>query len=154
MSKTAAAVSRGRMLRIGELAERTGFTAKTLRYYEEIGLLRPARRSESGYRLYGDDAVDRLRFVRRSRGLGLRLDEIRRILEISDEGRVPCEHVVAVVDRRLDDIAEQMARLTNLRRDLAGLRARLVNALETGAVSPGRACPCFEEEAMEAGGER
>jgi DNA-binding transcriptional MerR regulator len=137
------------MRRIGELAGLTGFPAKTLRYYEDIGLLSPVRRSESGYRLYDEGAVERLRFVRRSRGLGLRLDDIKRILEISDQGRAPCEHVIGVVDRQLEDISKQMAHLKALRRDLGGLRTRLVEALETGAVSPGGGCPCFEDTPAE-----
>ena len=133
------------LLRIGELAKQTGFSAKTLRYYEDIGLVRPAERSESGYRLYSDDVLERLRFVRRSRGLGLRLEDIRRILEISDEGRIPCEHVVGIVDRELAEALKQMARLRALRRDLTHLRARLIDAIETGSVGPGRTCPCFED---------
>jgi MerR family copper efflux transcriptional regulator len=139
-------VRRAHLFRIGALAKRTGFTTKTLRYYEQIGLVRPAERTESGYRLYGDDVLDRLRFVRRSRGLGLRLDDIKRILEISDEGRVPCEHVISVVDRELGELARQMARLRALRRDLTELRTRLVHAVEIGSVGPGRACPCFESD--------
>lgn len=139
------------MLRIGELAARSGFTAKTLRYYEDIGLLRPTDRSESGYRLYREDALDRLRFVRRSQGLGLRLDDIKQILDIADEGRVPCEHVVAIVDRELASVAKQMARLKALRGELAGLRARLIDALESGSVREGGACPCFEEEGRDTG---
>lgn len=134
------------LLRIGELAKRTGFSTKTLRYYEQIGLVRPVERSESGYRLYGLDVPDRLGFVRRSQGLGLRLDDIKRILEISDEGRVPCEHVIGVVDRELAEVSKQMARLKALRRDLTELRTRLTHALETGSVGPGRACPCFESD--------
>ena len=131
------------LLRIGELAKRTGFSTKTLRYYEQIGLVRPVERSESGYRLYGLDVPDRLGFVRRSQGLGLRLDDIKRILEISDEGRVPCEHVIGIVDRELAEISKQLARLRSLRRDLTELRTRLVQAVEAGSVGPGRACPCF-----------
>ncbi len=77
------------MLRIGQLAAKTGFTPKTLRCYEGLGLVRPDARSESGYRLYGDTALERLQFASRARSLGLRLDDIRRILEISDEGRLP-----------------------------------------------------------------
>ncbi len=140
------AVRREPLFRIGALAKRTGFTTKTLRYYEQIGLVRAAERTESGYRLYGEDVLDRLRFVRRSRGLGLRLDDIKRILEISDAGRVPCEHVIGVVDRELAEVSKQMARLRALRRDLTELRGRLVHALETGSVGPGRACPCFESD--------
>ncbi len=137
------------MLRIGELAAKTGFTPKTLRYYEDIGVVRPDGRSGSGYRLYSDGAVERLRFVRRARGLGLRLEDIGRILEISDEGRVPCEHAMAVVDRELGRIAEQMKRLRELTRGLRALRSKMAHALESGAASPGRACPCFEEESLE-----
>ncbi len=64
------------MLRIGQLAAKTDFTPKTLRYYEDIGLIRPDCRSESGYRLCGEAAIERLRFGRRAQGLGLRLDGI------------------------------------------------------------------------------
>lgn len=137
------------MLRIGELAASSGFTPKTIRYYEEIGLIRPDGRSGSGYRLYEDAAIDRLAFVRRARGLGLRLEDIARILEISDEGRVPCEHAMAVVDRELGRIADQTKRLREHARGLRALRSRMAHALESGAASPGRACPCFDEVNLE-----
>ncbi len=143
------ALKHKQLLRIGEIAKRTGFTTKTLRYYEEIGLVRPTGRSESGYRLYGDDVLGRLGFVRRSQGLGLRLNDIKRILEISDEGRAPCEHVIDVVDRELIEISNQMARLRTLRRELAQLRTRLVQAVESGSVAAGQACPCFEGETVD-----
>jgi DNA-binding transcriptional MerR regulator len=134
------------MLRIGQLAAEAGFTPKTLRYYEGLGLLSPDRRSESGYRLYSEAAVERLRFVSRARALGLRLEDIRHILEISDEGRVPCEHAVAVVDRELARIGQQMTRLREVRSGLQALRSRIHAALESGVAHPGKACPCFEEE--------
>jgi len=137
------------MLRIGQLANKTGFTPKTLRYYEDLGLVRPDGRSESGYRLYGDAAVERLRFVNRARALGLRLEDIRRILEISDEGRMPCEHVQAVVDRELDRIGTQMKSLEELRNGLVGLRFRMADALASGAARPGQQCPCFKEDISE-----
>jgi MerR family transcriptional regulator, Zn(II)-responsive regulator of zntA len=137
------------MLRIGQLASRTGFTPKTLRYYEDLGLVRPDGRSESGYRLYADAAVERLRFVNRARALGLRLEDIRRILEISDEGRNPCEHVQAVVDRELDRIAAQMKRLQEFRNGLLTLRSRMATAPASGTARPGQPCPCFQEDASE-----
>jgi len=133
------------MLRIGQLATRTGFTAKTLRYYEEAGLLRPDSRSESGYRLYNDAAIERLGFVRRVRGLGLRLNDIRHILEISDEGRMPCEHVMGVVDRELERVATQVERLLELRVGLLRLRSRMSEAMASGGLGPGQACPCFQD---------
>ena len=134
------------LLRIGQLARATGFTAKTLRYYEEVRLLQPAVRSESGYRLYGDESVSRLRFVRRAKGLGLALTDIRAILEISDEGRVPCEHVAAIIERDLHSIDTHLRRLRSLKRDLLALKARMSDALAAGAVTPGGGCPCFEDE--------
>jgi DNA-binding transcriptional MerR regulator len=133
------------MLRIGQLAKKTGFTPKTLRYYEQVGLLRPATRSDSGYRLYRDDAVERLGLVHRARGLGIRLADIQRILEISDEGRVPCEHVIAILDRELDRIEAEMQRLQELRGHLSALRARMAVTLESNAVRPGDTCPCFQD---------
>ncbi len=133
------------MLRIGQLAAATDFTPKTLRYYEDIGLIRPDCRSESGYRLYGDGAVERLRFVSRARTLGLRLEDIGRILDISDEGRVPCEHAVAVVDRELARVDQQMKRLREVRRGLETLQSRLSTALASGSARPGQTCPCFED---------
>jgi len=131
-------------LRIGELARATGFTDKTLRFYDEIGLLRPSGRTPAGYRQYDGSAAERLRFVRKAQGLGLKLDDIRAILEISDAGRIPCEHVLAVVDRELARVDSQLRRLRSLRRDLSDLRGNLADTLVSGAARPGR-CPCFEE---------
>ena len=136
---------RVRMLRIGQLATKTGFTPKTLRYYEDLGLVRPDGRSESGYRLYGDAAVERLRFVNRARALGLRLEDIRRILEISDEGRMPCEHVLDLVDRELQQVAAQMERLEELRIGLLKLRSKMADAVGWGPLRPGQTCPCFQD---------
>ena len=135
------------MLRIGPLAAKTGFTPKTLRYYEGIGVMRPDARSGPGYRLYRDAAIERLRFVRRARGLGLRLEDIARILEISDEGRVPCEHVMEVVDRELTRIAEQLEKLHQFRDGLLALRSRMTASLGSENTRPGEVCRCFRDDA-------
>lgn len=131
------------MRRIGQLATETGFTPKTLRYYEDVGLLRPDSRSRSGYRLYDDAAVERLRFVRRAQGVGLHLEDIRDILEISDEGRVPCEHLKMVVDRELNRIAEQLERLHQFRDGLLTLQSRMTASIGSANGGPGEVCPCF-----------
>ena len=136
------------MLRIGELAAATGFTPKTLRYYEDVGLIRPDRRSESGYRLYGEAAVGRLRFVHLAQGVGLRLEDIRQILEISDGGRPPCDHVMAIVDRDLDGISEQLERLHELRDGLLALRSRMTASGPKNGRA-GEVCPCFRDDATE-----
>ena len=139
----AVAAANGR-LRIGALARTTGVPPKTLRYYDELGLLRPAGRTPSGYRLYGDGAVDRLRFVRKAQRLGLSLTDIRSILNISDEGRIPCRHVAEIVDRELTHIDDQLRQLRSLRRDLVALRSRMTSAQMSGMAQDGQGCPCME----------
>jgi DNA-binding transcriptional MerR regulator len=80
-------------LKIGELAQRAGVTAKAIRFYERKGVLPPAKRAPTGYRLYGDDAVEMLCFVKQATGLGLTLAEIKDIIAIRRGGRPPCAHV-------------------------------------------------------------
>lgn len=110
-------------MRIGELAEATGMTTKTLRFYEEVGLLEQAPRTAAGYRQFDDDAVDRLDFVRRGRSAGLSLAEIRQIIEIRDAGAAPCQHVRDLLDSRLGALDRQIAELQELRATVTALRA-------------------------------
>jgi DNA-binding transcriptional MerR regulator len=72
------------MFTIGQIAERSGFSPTTLRYYDEVGLLTPAGRTEAGYRVYDEDAVERLAFIARSKQLGCTLDEITDLLAVWD----------------------------------------------------------------------
>ncbi len=109
-------------MRIGELAAVTGTTTKTLRFYEDSGLLPPAERTGGGYRDYGDDAVSRLDFIRRGRAAGLTLAQIREVLRIRDAGAAPCAHVYALLDDRLADLDQQIADLQALRETVAQLR--------------------------------
>ena len=130
-------------MRIGQLARAAGFSEKTLRYYDQIGLLRPTGRTASGYRIYSAAAIERLRFVRSAQDLGLSLSDIQSILEISDGGRVPCRHVLAVVERDLNKIDAELKRLRELRRELAGAKARIDEALMEGGIEPGQGCRCL-----------
>lgn len=109
-------------MRIGELAALTGTTTKTLRFYEDSGLLPPAERTASGYRDYGDDAISRMDFIRRGRAAGLTLAEIREVLEIRDTGTAPCRHVAELLDGRLTALDQQIADLQALRANVAHLR--------------------------------
>ena len=110
------------MMRIGELAQRAGTTAKTLRFYEKQGLLPPAERTPSGYRAYEPDAVNRIDFVHRGQAAGLTLAQIRQILDIRDSGGSPCEHVRDLLHTRLTEIEQQIALLTALHDSIAVLR--------------------------------
>lgn len=115
-------------MRIGELAAATGTTTKTLRFYEDSGLLPPAGRTPSGYRDYNDDALDRLDFIRRGRAAGLTLKQIREIIVIRDTGTAPCEHVRDLLDTRLADLHRQISDLQALRDSVAHLREDVANA--------------------------
>ncbi len=111
-------------MRISEVAARTGSTSKTIRYYEDRGLLPVAERTPAGYRVYGDDAIDRLGFIRSAQMVGLTLAEIRGIIEIRDNGGPPCSHVMTLVRRRADEIDEQIRGLRAMKRTLNELVAK------------------------------
>jgi DNA-binding transcriptional MerR regulator len=131
-------------LRIGELARATGHSAKTLRYYEEVGLLRSQARTPAGYRTYGADAIERLRLIRNAQDLGFSLEDARRILDAGDAGNDPCVHTLALVDRELEQLALQATRLRALRKDLLALRQRVSDGL--GKAAPhGGVCSCLTE---------
>lgn len=115
-------------MRIGELAHASGTTTKTLRFYEEQGLLPPADRTQSGYRDYTPDALARLDFIHRGQAAGLTLAQIKQILIIRDSGTPPCGHVSELLDVRLTDLDAQIAALVELRDTLADLRKEARNA--------------------------
>ncbi|MGH9001363.1 MAG: heavy metal-responsive transcriptional regulator [Acidimicrobiia bacterium] len=103
---------------VGEVARRAGVSPKAVRLYEARGILPPVERTESGYRTYSDDDVEVLNFVRRARALGLRLEEIRRILDLQRQGAQPCGTVVQLLQGHLREIDRTMADLRALRKDL------------------------------------
>ena len=139
-------------MKIGEIAEVTGLTVKSIRYYELLQLMPEAPRTESGYRLYGQDAVQRLLFIKKAKRLGLSLDEIRDILALHENQQAPCVHVMALLDRaavsyqavltKCDKVTEQgLARLVEeIERELAAHAAALPQVLPTSARS-GRGIP-------------
>jgi DNA-binding transcriptional MerR regulator len=111
-------------MRIGELAARSGVAARTIRYYEGIGLVLPPPRTDGGYRDYREEALGRLSFIRAAQSIGLSLGEIREILAFRDRGEVPCSHVASLIDRRAAELSERIAALERMRRDLERLSKR------------------------------
>jgi MerR family Zn(II)-responsive transcriptional regulator of zntA len=109
-------------VRIGELATASGTTAKTLRFYEDAGLLPAPERTAGGYRDYSPETLARLDFIRRSRTAGLTLAQIREVLDIRDAGAAPCQHVHDLLDTRLADLDRQITDLRALRETVALLR--------------------------------
>jgi DNA-binding transcriptional MerR regulator len=126
-------------MRIGQLAERTGVSAKTLRFYEEQGILPEPPRTSSGYRDYAPEVVDRVAFVRQAQTAGLTLAQIRQVLAVRDGGQAPCRHVTGFVDERLAHIDQRLAELAATRRHLLALRRR-VRRLEPSDCAPDEIC--------------
>lgn len=107
-------------LRIGEVAERAGVTVPTIRYYERIGLLRKAARSQSGYRRYPETIIEELSLVRKAQALGFSLEEIGSILTLGREGQQPCAHVLTLARNHLITLEERIRQMQRFRDVLAG----------------------------------
>ncbi|WP_406689472.1 MerR family transcriptional regulator [Saccharopolyspora sp. ID03-671] len=121
----------GERMQIGEVAERTGLSLRTIRYYEEVGLVVPSARSQGGFRLYTDPDVDRLELIKGMKPLGFQLDEMRDLLAILDP--TPDAPEIEEPQRRLAEFSEQAeqscqklrTRLALAERFAAMLRERL-----------------------------
>ena len=108
-------------MNIGQAAKTSGLTAKMLRYYERIGLLAPAGRTDSGYRQYGAEDLRVLAFVRRSRELGFSLEEIRQLLSLWQDRQRASADVKALAKRHIAELDQKIAELTRLRSTLGEL---------------------------------
>jgi DNA-binding transcriptional MerR regulator len=133
-------------LKIGQLARQVGVTAKAIRFYEAKRVLPRPTRGTNGYRLYGQDAVETLTFVKQAAGLGLTLAEIREIIAIRQGGAPPCAHV----RRLLQDKARELDRKL---RDLIDMRRQIRRSLAAwNRASQGRAAVCPHIEGRRAAG--
>jgi Cd(II)/Pb(II)-responsive transcriptional regulator len=110
-------------MKIGELAARADTQVETVRYYEREGLLPPAARSDSNYRLYGPAHAQRLAFIRQCRSLDMSLDEIRALLRFVDTPQADCQGVDSLIDAHIGHVAERIRELRQLQGALKELRA-------------------------------
>ena len=141
-------------MRIGNLAEVTGMTIETIRFYEREGPIPAARRAENNYCLYTATHVERLAFIRHCRNLDMTLDEIRTLMRLRDVPLQDCGEVRALLDAAIGHVTERIRELRMLEQDLKALRGRcstphviercgILNELDTAAaqspsVSPSR----------------
>ena len=123
---------------IGELGERCHVSAKTIRYYESIGVLDEPARTTSGYRDYGNQAVERLTFIRDAQATGLTLSEIASVLELKGAGQRSCAHTTELLERHLADIGAQIERLQQARTALTELAKRAKTLDPAGCTDPNR----------------
>lgn len=126
-------------MRIGETAAAAGMTAKTLRFYEDRGLLPAADRAPNGYRDYAQETVTRLEFIRRGRAAGLTLAQIGSILSVRDIGQAPCVHVRDLLAKQLRELDTQIAELTALRATVSEFHDAAA-AGDPAACDPERIC--------------
>ena len=107
-------------MQIREVEQSAGLPAKTIRYYEEIGLVRP-NRQDNGYRVYSMEDVHRLRFLQRARGLGFSIEDCRALLSLYDETGRESADVRAIAEAHLDEIDRKIRELKGMRQTLAHL---------------------------------
>jgi len=124
------------MLTIGAVARRAGIRNSAVRYYEARGLLRPAARLTNGYRIYDEQAVSLLNFVRRAQILGITLKEVRTLLDLSRRGQQPCEQVKELARYHLHDDDLKIRELKLLRKQLQMLLRRKSRQRRESAICP------------------
>lgn len=133
------------MLKIGDVARLSGIGIEALRFYEKSGLLDRPARTESGYRMYGRDVLERLAFIKQAQTLGFSLDEIRRIVADARAGQSPCDEVREIVRQRLEELDERMREMRRYRRELSETLAEW-DALGR---APGHICGLIEGARVE-----
>lgn len=126
---------------IGLVAKESGIPIKTIRYYEELGLLKASDRTEGGFRLFNCDVFARLNFIKRAQSLGLSLSEIKEFLDVHDQGELPCDHIEVKLKDKIAAINQQIKELQVLKLELEGL----LSGWETVPKTPEKTiCPIIE----------
>ncbi|MDA0267122.1 MAG: heavy metal-responsive transcriptional regulator [Cyanobacteria bacterium] len=128
------------LLRIGEVSTQTQLSVKTVRYYEDRGLIQASCRSSGGFRLFDPAVLARLHFIRRSQALGLSLQDIQDILTIADQGSRPCKNVRQKFEAKIEAIDHQITQLQQLR----GQLAELMDGADQTEQLEGSICPIIE----------
>ena len=133
------------LLKIGEVSTKSGLPVKTIRYYDEIGLLDPTvERSDSGYRLFQSQVIDRLAFIKRAQTLGLSLTEVKEILAVRDRGALPCETVKQQIQGKVEQLTHQIQQLETLRTELQSVLSHWQESPSAQLVDT-TICPNLEE---------
>lgn len=140
-------------LQIGQVATNLGLNPKTIRYYEDIGLLPEPKRTLSGYRQYSAPDVERIDFIRRARTLELSLDEIGEILSFRDQSEAPCPYVMHLVAAKIEQVERKIVDLRELRRELVDLHAEAATLSFETLASKGHLCHIIENRRLETNGE-
>lgn len=133
---------------IGIAAKELGINPKTIRYYEEIELIPPAQRNQTGYRVYNQDDIERIAFILRSRDLDFSLDDISEILALREDGEAPCLYVNDLVGHRLLDIDAKISSLKKLRGELVEIQKDAQALPRENIVNKDCFCHLIENQAL------
>lgn len=121
-------------VQIGELAKQLGITTRTIRYYEEIGLMGKSERLNGGTRTYTKDDILRLKFILKLKGLGISLKEIHELSDIFDFNEQDFQTItpklIEILDRHINMVDEKIANLSSLRQDIVTYRIRITEFLK------------------------
>lgn len=134
-------------MKIGELAEVTGLKIDTIRYYEGAGLLARHQRTESGYRIFTAEDVERIEFIKQAKRLGLSLTEIRDILSIQAVDQPTCVHVRGLLEAKVQEVEQALQELTEFRSYLRRLLERSVDLVDCRPEG-GRICSIIEQASV------
>jgi DNA-binding transcriptional MerR regulator len=134
-------------LKIGEVSKQSGIGIEALRFYEKQGLLNHATRTRSGYRLYSEEVLERLEFIKRAQVLGFSLAEIAHIIKEKESGKNPCSEVREIVRTRLEELDERIKEMRRYRKELATALAEWDKAQE----KEGEVCGLIEGTAISHG---
>lgn len=128
---------------IGTVAKVSGVPIKTIRYYEELGLLKASSRTEGGFRLFDEDVFSRLHFIKRAQSLGLSLSEIKDFLEIHDQGELPCDRIKISLQEKLQAIEEKIQELIQFKQELEQILSawKVADSTSTSVI-----CPIIEKD--------
>lgn len=107
------------MQNIGDVARSTGLKVPTIRFYEQEGLISPPARTESGRRVYSEEDVRRLAFIRHARALGFELDDVRAFLDLADHPERPCREADQIARKQLQEVEARIAQLLSLKAELS-----------------------------------
>ena len=136
-------------MRIGQVAEKLSLNPKTIRYYEEIGLLPEPNRTSSGYRQYAAQDVERIDFIRMARTLELSLDEIGEVLSFREEDEAPCPYVLHLIGEKIEQVERKIEDLRELRRELRELHAEAAALPLDTLAAKGHVCHIIENRELE-----
>ena len=133
------------LLKIGEVSKRSGVGIEALRFYEKSGLLDRPERTYSGYRMYPEEVLERIAFIKQAQTLGFTLDEIKSLITLKKKGESPCLEVRDIIRRRLDEMNEKISLLVKYRDEVTAA----LKEWDQKESADGHVCGLIEESAIE-----